>query len=236
MKTAIIGLGQIGGSIALKLRERGEDPDLFDIDERICQTINGRCERFSGRGYDLVILALHTDILIETMKILPKDNLYMDTASIKKPVIEAAKENGLEFVGGHPIAGNEKKGMNSWDPKLFEGRPFALVDTGIGSSKKETVERFVGLLEAIPEWIGAEFHDLALAHTSHAMYFLSRVVKNIGEPYEMLSGPGYDSMTRLSKQDPALGKAFERYNARNVADVLDEVSERLKEVAREMRK
>lgn len=236
MKIAVVGLGQIGGSVALKLRETGENPDLFDIDDSICRRIGGKREDFRGHGYDLVVLALHTDILLEEMKTLPRDNLYLDTASVKVPVVEAASANALKLIGGHPIAGNERKGPDSWDPGMFEGRPFALVDTGAGKAEKDTAETLVRLLGAVPEWTDAEFHDLALAHTSHAPYFVSCAIKSVGRPYEKFSGPGYDSMTRLARQDPALGRAFGRYNTPAVADVLEKVSKKLADMAEELRK
>jgi prephenate dehydrogenase len=234
MRIAIVGLGQIGGSMALRLKASGYDPDLFDLNSELCKPLGGRCEIFDGHGYDLVVLALHTGTLLKMIEFLPKDNLYLDTASVKMPIVEAALQNKLNFVGGHPIAGNERTGIASWDPDLFEGRPFATVQTGFEESP--VIDEFIELLGAIRVKVDADFHDIALAHTSQALHFVSRIVKELGEPYETLSGPGYASMTRLSKQNPLLEETFREYNALNISKVLDEMVERLKKISEELKK
>lgn len=233
MKIAIVGLGQIGGSIALRLREKGYDPDLFDINHELCDELNGRCEEFNGHGYDLVILALYADVILKIMKNLPKDNLYLDTASVKIPIVNCAFENGIRLIGGHPVAGNEKTGKESWDPKMFENRPFAIVDTHIGGI--EIVNEFVFTLGANPVIVDSEFHDMALARTSHGLYFISKVLKELGGPYESLSGPGYSSMTRLSKQNPLLEATFKKYNSQNISQFLDDVIKALEKISKELK-
>ena len=236
MKIAVVGLGQIGGSIALKLHELGIHPDLFDINPEICKLLNARCEKFNSHGYDLVVLALHIPILLEVMDELPEDNLYLDTASVKSQVFEKAKKLELRFIGGHPIAGNERIGSASWDPHLFENRTFALLDVNSTMQEKETAEKFVGLLGSKIVWTDAKAHDLALAYTSHAPYFVSVALKNLGTTYEEFAGPGYASMTRLSKQNASLGEIFMKYNAQNIANVLECIADEIKKIAAEVRK
>lgn len=231
MKIAIVGLGQIGGSMALKLREVGVKADLFDVDPKICSLLNANCKNFDGKGYDLVVLALHIPVLLKIMNELPKDNLYLDTASVKSQVVEMAKKAGLRFIGGHPIAGNERVGPDSWDAHLFEGKPFALVEANGNSEDKKTVEEFAKLLGSNPIWTTAKEHDVSLAHTSHAPYFVSIAVKRVGKNHEKFAGPGYESMTRLSKQDPKLADVFITYNGVNTAKVLREVANEILKMA-----
>ncbi|BBJ28732.1 prephenate dehydrogenase [Athalassotoga saccharophila] len=233
MKIAVVGLGQIGGSIALRLRKRGYDPDLFDTNCELARSLGGRCSTFSGHGYDVVVLALYPDVILNMMDNLPKDNLYLDTASVKVPVVKKATEIGLNFVGGHPIAGSERVGKDSWDENLFEGRPFALVETP--NSKMDIAIKFVEILGSRPVIVDAEYHDRALAHTSQGLYFISKVIKSLGTSYEGLSGPGYASMTRLSNQNPLLGESFKRYNSKNISQFLNEVIEELKKISEELK-
>lgn len=233
MKIAIVGLGQIGGSMALRLKEKGYDPDLFDLNHELCDELNGKCEEFSGHGYDLVILALYADVILKIMKNLPKDNLYLDTASVKAPIVDCALKNGIRLIGGHPIAGNEKKGKESWDSKMFENSPFAIVDTQVGGI--EIVNEFVFALGANPVIVNSEFHDMALAHTSQGLYFISKALKALGEPYESLSGPGYKSMTRLSKQNPLLEETFRKYNSENISLFLNDVIKALEKISAELK-
>lgn len=236
MKIAIVGLGQIGGSMALKLRRIGLYPDLFDIDPKICSLLNARCEEFDGHEYDLVILALHIPVLLEKIEKLPKDNLYLDTASVKFPIMEKAKKMGLKFIGGHPIAGNERVGPESWDSEMFDGRPFVLTGKSAYRRERKIVEEFVEILGAHPIWADASKHDTALAYTSHAPYFISTVLKKLGTPYEEMSGPGYASMTRLANQNPELGEVFKKYNSENVANVLEKIADDIKKIADEVKK
>ncbi len=236
MRVAIVGLGQIGGSMALKLRDLGLQPDLFDLDPKICSLLGGRCEEFEGEGYDLVVLALHIPVLLRVMEVLPPNNLYLDTASVKSQVVEKAKKIGLRFVGGHPIAGNELTGPESWDSTLFERRPFALVDVNCTEQDKELAEKFVISLGASCFWIDSKMHDLALAYTSHALYFVSVALKNIGKPYEDLAGPGYSSMTRLAKQNPKLAEVFAKYNGKNTSVALRKIADEILKMANEVEK
>ncbi len=233
MRIAIVGLGQIGGSMALRLRKYGYTPDLFDTNCDLANSLGGRCTPFSGHGYDIVVLALYPDVILKMMESLPKDNFYLDTASVKVPLVKKAIEIGLNFVGGHPIAGNERTGKDSWDVDLFEGRPFALVKTP--NSKIDAAVKFVGILGSKPVVVDAEYHDRALARTSQGLYFVSKAIKSIGTPYEALSGPGYASMTRLSKQNPLLEESFKRYNPKNISQFLDEIIEELKKISEELK-
>ncbi len=236
MRIAIVGLGQIGGSMALKLRNSGYNPDLFDINPQICQSIGGRCEEFKGHGYDLVVLALYSDVILKIMNDLPKDNLYLDTASVKVPIIKAASSAGLKFVGGHPIAGNERTGKDSWDPDMFEGRPFAIIKANADDSSMKIVMEFIRKLGANPVAVDAELHDKALAYTSQGLYFISKAIKTLGLPYEALSGPGYSSMTRLSKQSPLLEETFKKYNSKNISEFLDEMIKALQMISEDLKK
>ncbi len=234
MRIAIVGLGQIGGSMALKLRSLGYNPDLFDLDPQLCQSLNGKCEQFKGHGYDLVILALYADVILKIMDDLPRDNLYLDTASVKAPIVKKASEIGLKFVGGHPIAGNEKSGKDSWDLNLFEDRPFAIVKTNVDDSSIKIVMKFVEMIGSKPVMIDAELHDKAIVYTSQGLYFISKAVKELGLPYEALAGPGYASMTRLSKQNPLLEETFKKYNSKNISEFLKEMIKALEIIAKDL--
>lgn len=236
LKVAIVGLGQIGGSMALKLQKNGLQPDLFDIDPEVCNLLNAKCEEFDRHGYDLVVLALHLPVLLKKIERLPNDNLYLDTASVKFPVVEKARKIGLKFIGGHPIAGNERIGPESWDSEMFNGRPFALVSVDASKREKKIAEKFVEILGAHVVWTEASKHDIALAYTSHAPYFVSTVLKKLGNPYKELSGPGYASMVRLANQNPKLGRVFEKYNSQNVADALEKIAIEIRKVADEVRR
>ena len=150
--------------------------------------------------------------------------------------MKKAKEIGLKFVGGHPIAGNERTGKDSWDPEMFEGRPFAIVKTNLDDASMRIVMELISTIGSHPVTIDAEFHDKALAHTSQGLYFISKIIKTLGLPYESLAGPGYSSMTRLSKQNPLLEETFKRYNSKNISEFLDETIKALENISKDLKK
>lgn len=69
MKVAVVGLGQIGGSMALRMKKSGIDTELYDINEKIAKLLSGKCEKFNAIGYDLVVFAVHIPVILELIEI-----------------------------------------------------------------------------------------------------------------------------------------------------------------------
>jgi prephenate dehydrogenase len=95
---------------------------------------------------------------------------------------------------------------------------------------------FINTIGSHAVMVDAEFHDKALAHTSQGLYFISKIIKALGLPYESLAGPGYSSMTRLSKQSPLLEETFKRYNSKNISEFLDETIKALENISKDLKK
>jgi prephenate dehydrogenase len=231
---ALIGLGQIGGSIARRLgRARGWWRVGYDLDPRVALearaagAIDQIAESLAAAcaGADLAVVATPVDtlprLIAEAAMALPRGAALLDTGSTRAPVTAALAEaaaRGIRAVGGHPLAGNEGHGFAAGRADLFEEASFAL--SPAQGDVPEVIERLVLDLGARPVRVEPERHDAALARTSHLPYLVACALRDLGvhEAEAGLSGPGFRDMTRLAASDPRVAGAYVRANARAVGD------------------
>src|SRR6185436_2234077 len=226
-RVAIIGLGQIGGSLGLALESAGGWHRVgFDtraavgreahakgaVDE-LAPTLEAAC-----RGARLAVVAVPVDT-DRVAAALPKGAALLDTGSARGggvTVAVARAPRRVRAVGGHPIAGNERKGLAGASAQLFHSAPFALLPARGGVPPiVRTLVRDIG---AEPRLVTPAEHDRALARTSHLPWLVSRALAKLGgaAARSRLAGPGYASMTRLAAADPRIPAAYTRANAANV--------------------
>ena len=225
---AIVGLGQIGGSIGLALaghagyRRVGYDVDaetrtraitIGAVDD-VADSLARACA-----GADLAVIAVPVDripaCVDDALTASPRPAAILDTGSARRgitPSLERARKQGVPAVGGHPIAGNEGHGLASARADLFRGAAFALCPAG--PEVPAVVETLVLDLGARPLVVTPESHDEALARTSHLPYLLARSVRDLGLDAEArgLSGPTFRDMTRVARSDPRVAEAYCRDN------------------------
>jgi prephenate dehydrogenase len=251
MRVAIIGLGQIGGSVGRALIAAGEPWQVIGwtrSDEarrtaaedglEMAPSIGDAC-----RDADLIVLAAPALVCLELLDALgdplraslAPDAVITDVASTKAQVTARAVAHGLRFVGGHPMAGRESRGYASSDPALFVGRPWVVTPAEPADAAAE--ERVTALATAC----GAEVvrldpkvHDAAVAAISHlplvmAAALVEAVAGGPDWPLERrLAAGGWASMTRLARGDAEMGTGILATNAeaiaarvRDLRDVLD---------------
>ncbi len=251
-RVAIIGLGQIGGSIGLALGRRGRWTRIgFDLDaaaltaahaagalDQAADSLAAACA-----GAEVALIAVPVDALpaaIDAAAVaLPRGAVLLDTGSARATVSEAlerAVARGVLAVGGHPIAGGEGSGFAAARAGLFEGAPFALC--AVGGPVPALARQLVDDLGARAIEVDAASHDRALARTSHLPYLLACALRDAGAAFARmgLSGPGFRDMTRLAASDPRMAEAYCRANAREIAAAWGEfraaVERRLGEIER----
>ncbi len=231
-KLAIIGLGQIGGSIGLALDDaggwrrvgydrraetRGEALGRGVVDDA-ASSIASAC-----RDADLAVVAVPVDVLprviAEVAAALPRGAVLLDTGSARGGGVTAALAKAaarVRAVGGHPLAGSERRGLAGASAGLFQGASFALLP--LRRSVPPIVRALLRDLGAEPIVVDARKHDAALARTSHLPWLIACALERLGSraARARLSGPGYASMTRLAASDPRVAGAFARANATNV--------------------
>ena len=230
-RIALIGLGQIGGSLGLALEATGGWHRVgFDtrpsarrealakgaVDE-VTPSLEEACVDAT-----IAVVAVPVDALPRVIEraaaALPRGAALLDTGSARRGVTEALARAArrVRAVGGHPIAGNERRGLAGASAQLFHGAPFALLP--VRGQVPPVVRALVRDIGAEPRVVSPSEHDLALARTSHLPWLVSRALARLGATAarRRLAGPGYASMTRLAASDPRIARAYTRANARNV--------------------
>lgn len=231
-RVALVGLGQIGGSIGLALAARpGWRRVGFDARHAVSAAAlrSGAIDEIAGSleqacaGADLAVLAVPVDLLPRLVSLaaaaLPKGAALLDTGSSRAGVtaaLRAAARRGVLACGGHPIAGSEGRGLAAARAELFEHATFALMPAGRGVPR--VVRELVRDLGAVPLVVDPRTHDEALARTSHLPYVLACALARVGAAAarRRLSGPGFAGMTRLAASDPRVARAYAGANRARV--------------------
>lgn len=245
LRIGILGLGQIGGSIATRLSlvssgytTIGFDlrPELLEasLQTRAVSQIAGSEQELIDTS-DVVVVALPITEIIVFLKrrqsVLKGKLAVIDTGSVKQEIMSTAEELQLfNFVGGHPLAGTEKRGLASWNGSMFESASLFL--TRLASTDQnaiETVNKIVLSLGATPILIDAEAHDRMFAITSSlshlAAYALRRTVagsRNLPETMNLLNSPSFLGATRVADSDPEMVFQMLWHNRQHVANGLSD--------------
>ena len=202
---AIVGLGLIGGSIALAVRERWSSVLITAVDRppvlahaSSSGAIDRAAHSVSDIGaVDLIVLAapIHQNIqlLTQVMSVRPSGAIVTDVGGTKRDILKAAAElpsGTTAFVGGHPIGGAERGGFGFARPDLFRGRPWIFVppaDRRGGSSNPPSdpsgplgrLFELVRGLGARPATMNAEDHDRVMAYVSHLPQLAASVLMEV---------------------------------------------------------
>jgi prephenate dehydrogenase len=240
---AVVGLGLMGGSLALALRgcaERitGVDPDEatrhYAIEHGI---VNGATNdlRAGVSEADTVILAAPVRIIAAMIRgrigsYLRSNTLLIDIGSTKHDICEAmgTLPVGIQAIGGHPMTGKEVNGVHASDATLYKGRPFVLCPTRRTTpAARLRALALIEALEAAPFEMDAERHDHLVAAISHLPYLLSSAlvatVAKQGEDDSMvwkLAAGGFRDMSRLAGQDVRMMGDILSTNTQAVATLL----------------
>jgi prephenate dehydrogenase len=237
-RVAIVGLGQIGGSIGLALGRSGSWRRIgFDLDPAIGEAARARgaVDEIASSleavcaSAAIAVIATPVDtipaLIDAAARSLPRGAALIDTGSARAGITEAlarAASRGIAAVGGHPIAGSEGHGLDAARADLFEGASFALDARG---EVPEVVAALVRDLGARSVRAEPADHDHALARTSHLPWIVACALREIGAgaAERGLAGPGFRDMTRLAASDPRIAGSYCSANAREVMGAWDEL-------------
>lgn len=251
-RIVIIGLGLIGGSLGLALKQiTAGNTDIIGY-TRSAETANkalkcGAVDKMEDNlanavdKADLVILTTPPMVMKEILKqigpYLPEGCTVTDVASTKTKVIEWAEEylpKTVSFVGGHPMTGKETSGIDVAEAGLFQGCTYCLVPGE--NASREATEMMVDVvitLGAKPMFISASEHDKFVAGISHLPLVISSALVKAttkSSSWEKMSGlaaGGYQSVTRLASQHPAMNRDICLTNQDNVISWIDEFTKEL---------
>ena len=245
MKVLIAGLGLIGGSFALALRDHGLTEEILGVERspEIAQEALalGLADRIVGfeegiSEADLIVLATPVDTLpllaIKALNRIEPRQTVMDTGSIKGELCEASamKAHHAGFVAAHPMWGTEYSAPKAAQRGAFTGRNAVLCDTEHSDPDAVAlVERIFRTLGCPLVYMDPEEHDLHAAYVSHISHVTSfalalTVLEKEREERHIfdLAGGGFESTVRLAKSSASTWVPILLRNKYNILDVLRE--------------
>jgi prephenate dehydrogenase len=240
-KIGIVGLGLIGGSIAIASRQVWPKSLVIGVDNKDVLETAMRLHAIDVAADDLIVLAeadvvilaapvrQNIDILAALDENVRTPAIVTDTGSSKRAIADAARRlpPRFTFVGGHPFAGAAKGGLEQARPDLFAKRPWLLTPTSDATG--EAVERlsaFATALGAEPRTLSVAAHDRLLAFLSHlpqmtASALMQVVGDAVGAEGLELAGRGLADTTRLAASPSDIWKDVAATNADEIGPALD---------------
>lgn len=240
-KIGIVGLGLIGGSIALAARQLWPTGLVVAVDVKdtlekamVLHAIDVAADDpVVLADVDLVILAApvreNLDLLASLPQQVTRSAIVTDTGSTKREIVEAGRRlpPNLTFVGGHPLGGAARGGIDHARPDLFVGRPWLFTPgtDGTGVAVEKLCE-FATALGASPRVLTAAEHDHLLAYISHLPQLVSSALmhligETVGHDGLALTGRGLQDVTRLASSPAGIWKDVSASNADELGPALD---------------
>lgn len=247
----IIGVGLIGGSIALDIKSNNKHAKVFGIDTNDShlnealelKVIDEKATYDDLKAADLVVLSIPVDkAVIELPKVLDaisETTLVIDVGSTKGPVCKAVENHDMRrnFLATHPIAGTEFSGPKAAINGLFEKKTNIICEVEKTTFKlQESALQLFSDLGMRIRYMNPEAHDKHIAYVSHlshiSSFMLGKTViekeKNERDIFDM-AGSGFESTVRLAKSSPAMWTPIFKQNRVNVIETLDEYINNLKQ-------
>ena len=244
MKIGIIGLGLIGGSIALKLKEVNNKIIIYGFDQNTDSLdyslknniIDKRFNPDSLIGFDYIFLAIPVESIKKQLKIIldkiSKETLVIDLGSTKYQICNSVKthNNRSSFLAAHPIAGTEFSGPLAAQKDLFNNKVMILCETENTNTSLllSAIEIFKKLGMTIKTMDSLE-HDKHIAYVSHlshiSSFMLGKTVMDKEDDeqtiYDM-AGSGFESTVRLAKSSPEMWSSIFIENKKYIIESLEE--------------
>lgn len=244
MRVAIIGIGLIGGSLAIGLREKRMATRVTGVDSNrehqqkalqlgLVDEIKDLSEAVENS--DLVILAVPVDACLTLLPYVldqTEKQIVIDTGSTKKALIDkvALHPKRNRYVATHPMWGTEYSGPEAAQKTAFTDKAVVICDKE--KSDADAVQAIEGMYKKLGMhvlYMESEAHDVHTAYVSHISHITSFALANTvlekekeeDAIFELASG-GFESTVRLAKSNPSMWVPIFRQNRENVLDVLNE--------------
>ena len=244
---SIIGLGLLGVSLALDLREQFPAMRITGIARRETTLAEAAALRCAGapvfsalssamnavHDADLVVLCTPIQTIIHHLAILAPmladGTVVTDVGSTKRAIMNAAATalpRGVYFIGGHPMAGSDRAGLSHARAGLYRGATWALCIPPAAEEAAESLLALATTLGAHPLPIDADLHDALVARTSHLPHILAGALTNVvlGQQRELhapfIAG-GFRDCTRIAASSPAMWRDILLTNRDNILSALE---------------
>lgn len=245
-RIAIVGLGLMGGSLALALQGKcaalyGIDSDHATTELALAKGIVDQADSDPTKllpQADLMILAIPVSAIIALIHKLPSliqtPCIVFDLGSTKRDIVQAMSglPDYFDPIGGHPVCGKEKLGLENADANLYQEAPFVV------STLKRTTPRAKSAVQQVISSVGAkniemtaEDHDRILAGTSHLPFLISSALaKSTPCDHTALLGPGFRSTSRLAGTPSHMMLGILKSNRDNVLNAVKTFRQSLDEI------
>lgn len=240
---AILGLGLMGGSMALALKGHcasliGIDPDSAALELALRQNIVDQADISPAKllpQANLVILAAPVPVILTLLEqlpdFMPNPCIVLDLGSTKRAIVEKMNLLPPRFdpIGGHPICGKERLTLANAERTLYYAAPFILTPLARTTSRaRAAAGQILAALGAAPILLDPADHDRILASTSHLPFLLSSALA-LSTPEECapLIGPGFRSASRLAGTPSSMMMGILQTNRENILAALEALQDEL---------
>ena len=250
MNIGIVGLGLIGGSIGLKLQTLNHtiygvtNNDLNKkkaIQRNLANFVS--CDLDILKDCSLIILALPIKDLIypskELINVIPRDTIVTDVGSIKEPIVNTWKKIHPLFIGSHPMAGTEKKGVDSGFENLLENAKWIITPTSeTNENALQTITNLIISMECEICIASPKEHDEAVSLISHLPIFIASSLiktasreknKSLLDLTQKIAATGFADSTRVGGGNPNLGLDLAINNQMQILNAIKEFKNDLDE-------
>jgi len=254
-RVVIIGVGLIGGSLALAGKKKGLFGEVIGVGRNkanLDAAVNmGAVDRYVHdpkevcKHADLMVLATPVERILsigrETAPLMRKGACLTDVGSVKQAIVSGLDEilpDGVHFVGGHPIAGSEESGAAAGRFDLFEGARTVLTPTR--STDPEALRKIRSLWEGVGSMVvemDASEHDVILAAVSHlphmAAYALVNTLSGMKDRHPSIpsfAAGGFKDITRIAGSHPEMWKEICRMNKKNILKMIGDYTRALNSI------
>jgi len=233
---AFAGLGVIGGSLALSFAEKGIKLTAYDKDPAtlaaametgLFEHVTDDIDTLLSLDFDMIYICLPVQTACQFVHELGKRGLeksVTDAGSTKTDIVEAAEEAGINFCGGHPIAGKELSGFANAKAGLFKGAYHILTPTCPGYD----IEPLIELHESIGmkvKVMNHEKHDTVFGLVSHlphiTAFSMVQTVSAVDIEALEFTGAGFKDFSRIAASDPRMWTDIFLDNDKNMISLID---------------
>ena len=240
MNIAIIGLGLMGGSLALSLKHQDFINNIVGIDHNKqhqkdalkLNLVDKIVELEDVKDYDVIFLAVPVDgviSILQNLKNIPENTTIIDMGSTKAKIVESVPPSiRKNFVASHPMTGTENFGPYAAIENLYNDKVVVLCDLeDSGKLQKEVAKKIFKSLNMKKYFMKAYEHDRHAAFISHMPHAISYSLANTVMKQEQknnilaLAAGGFRSMSRLAKSSPYMWEDIFRQNKTNLLEAIE---------------
>ncbi len=250
-RIAIIGLGLMGGSLAMALK--GKCAEMLAVvhrastrEQALRMNIVTQAEQDPGKilpQADVIILSTPVPAILDWLRRLPEyvpqRSIVIDMGSSKQIIVEAMNQlpDRFEALGGHPICGKENLSLENAEASLYQNSPFVLTPPAhISGRASAAALQIISAIGARPVWLDAITHDRMLAFTSHLPFLLaSALTMTAPAGAAPLVGPGFNSTSRLASTPSSMMLGILQTNRENVLEAISILKDNLDTIEQAIR-